>query len=89
VAIVVLPVAVAIAYGWSAVARAGERQVRSELELGRRSAALVLAAQLDQATEAVLSLGHDPTCRGRWRRGTARGSRPSWTARPRPSCCWP
>jgi two-component system, cell cycle response regulator len=60
VAIVVLPVAVAIAYGWSAVARAGERQVRSELELGRRSAILVLAAQLDQATDAVLSLGHDP-----------------------------
>jgi two-component system, cell cycle response regulator len=60
VAIVVLPVAVAIAYGWSAVARAGERQVRSEPELGRRSATLALAAQLGQATEAVLSLGHDP-----------------------------
>jgi hypothetical protein len=38
----------------------GRRQVRSELGLGRRSATLVLAAQLDQVTEAVLSLGHDP-----------------------------
>jgi two-component system cell cycle response regulator len=60
VAIVVLPVAVATAYGWSAVARASERQVRSELELSRRSATLVLAAQLEQAGDAVRSVARDP-----------------------------
>jgi two-component system, cell cycle response regulator len=60
VAIVVLPVAVVTAYGWSAVARASERQVRSELELSRRSATLVLAAQLEQAADAVRSVARDP-----------------------------
>lgn len=60
VAIVVLPVAVVTAYGWSAVTRASERQVRSELELSRRSATLVLAAQLDQAADAVRSIARDP-----------------------------
>ena len=53
VAIVALPVAVVTAYGWSAVTWASERQVRSALELSRRSATLVLAAQLDQAADAV------------------------------------
>jgi hypothetical protein len=60
VAIVVLPVAVVTAYGWSAVTRASERQVRSELELSRRSATLVLAAQLAQAADAVRSIARDP-----------------------------
>jgi diguanylate cyclase (GGDEF)-like protein len=60
VAIVVLPVAVVTAYGWSAVARASERQVRSELELSRRSATLVLAAQLEQAADVVGSVARDP-----------------------------
>jgi two-component system, cell cycle response regulator len=60
VAIVVLPVAVATAYGWSAVARTGERQVRAELDLSRRSAMLVLAAQLEQAADAVRSVARDP-----------------------------
>ena len=61
VAIVVLTVAVVTAYGWSAVTRASERQVRSELELSRRSATLVLAAQLEQAADAVRSIARDPT----------------------------
>jgi len=60
VAIVVLPVAVVTGYGWSAVARASERQLRSELELSRRSATLVLAAQLEQAADAVRSVARDP-----------------------------
>ncbi|HEU4398665.1 MAG TPA: diguanylate cyclase [Actinomycetota bacterium] len=60
VAIVVLPVAVVTGYGWSAVARASERQLRSELELSRRSATLVLSAQLEQAADAVRSVARDP-----------------------------
>ena len=38
VVIVVLPVTAVTAYGWQAVARSSQRQVRSELELARRSA---------------------------------------------------
>ena len=60
VATVVLPVAAVSAYGWRAVSRAADRQLRSELDLGRRSATLVLAAQLDQATDTVLSVANDP-----------------------------
>jgi hypothetical protein len=89
VATVVLPVAAVSAYGWRAVSRAADRQLRSELDLGRRSATLVLAAQLGQATDTVLSIANDPPRSGRWPRGTRRGSRPCSTARARPTCCWP
>lgn len=89
VATVVLPVAVVTAYGWSAVTRASERQVASELELSRRSATLVLAAQLDQAADAVRSIARDPALQRRWRHATAAGSRPSSTASRRPTCCSP
>jgi hypothetical protein len=89
VAIVVLPVAVVTAYGWSAVTRASERQAHSELELSRRSATLVLAAQLDQAaTRSGRSLATRP-CSGPWRHATAKGSRPCSTGSARPTCCSP
>jgi hypothetical protein len=38
IVIVVLPVTAVTAYGWQAVARSSQRQIRSELELARRSA---------------------------------------------------
>jgi len=60
VAIVVLPFTAVTAYGWQAVARSSERQVRSELELARRSAMVALTAQLERAEDARLALANDP-----------------------------
>jgi hypothetical protein len=89
VAIVVLPVAVATAYGWSAVARTSERQIRSELDLSRRSAMLVLAAQLEQAADAVRSVARDPALqRALVARDRARLQAVLDASAP-PTCCWP
>jgi sensor histidine kinase regulating citrate/malate metabolism len=44
VVIVVLPVTVVTAYGWHAVARSTQRQVRSELEQARGSATVAFTA---------------------------------------------
>ena len=44
VVIVVLPVTAVTAYGWRAVARSSQRQVRSELELARRSVSAAFLA---------------------------------------------
>ena len=60
VIIVVLPVTAVTAYGWQAVARSTQRQVRSELELARRSATVALTAQAERAHEAVAGLARDP-----------------------------
>jgi uncharacterized FlgJ-related protein len=50
VVIVVLPVTAVTAYGWQAVARSSQRQVRSELELARRSATVAFLARVERAT---------------------------------------
>jgi two-component system, cell cycle response regulator len=60
VAIVVLPVTALSAFGWRAAARVGERQVRSELELARRSAMVAFSAQAERARDAVAALSRDP-----------------------------
>jgi two-component system cell cycle response regulator len=60
VTIVVLPVTAVTAYGWQALARSSERQVRSELELARRSAMLALAVQLQRSQDAARALAADP-----------------------------
>jgi hypothetical protein len=60
VAIVVLPVTALSAFGWRTAARVGERQVRSELELARRSAMLALSAQAERARDAVAAVSRDP-----------------------------
>ncbi len=60
VIIVVLPVTAVTAYGWQAVARSTQRQVRSELELARRSAAVAFTARVERAHEAVATLARDP-----------------------------
>ena len=60
VIIVVLPVTAVTAYGWQAVARSTQRQVRSELELARRSATVALTARAERAHEAVAGLARDP-----------------------------
>jgi two-component system, cell cycle response regulator len=60
VAIVVLPVTAVTAYGWQAVARSNERQVRSELELARRTVMVAFAARAERAHEAVVTVANDP-----------------------------
>jgi two-component system, cell cycle response regulator len=60
VAIVVLPVTAVTAYGWQAVARSSQRQVRSELELARRSAISAFKAQVQRADDAKNALANDP-----------------------------
>jgi two-component system, cell cycle response regulator len=60
VIIVVLPVTAVTAYGWQAVARSTQRQVRSELELARRSATVAITARAERAHEAVAGLARDP-----------------------------
>ena len=60
VVIVVLPVTAVTAYGWHAVARSSQRQVRSELELARRSATVAFLARIERANEAVTALANDP-----------------------------
>jgi two-component system cell cycle response regulator len=60
VAIVVLPVTAVTAYGWQAVARASQRQARSELEVARRSAMVAFTARAERAQEAVVTLVNDP-----------------------------
>jgi len=56
VAIVVLPVTAVTISSWRAVAGAADRQVRNELEFARRSATLLFAAQIKQATDLVNAL---------------------------------
>ena len=58
--IVVLPVTAVTAYGWHAVARSTERQVRNELELARASAMVAFDARVERAQEAVAALARDP-----------------------------
>jgi two-component system, cell cycle response regulator len=60
VVIVVLPVTAVTAYGWQAVARSSQRQVRSELELARRSATAAFLARVERANEAMTALANDP-----------------------------
>jgi len=60
VIIVVLSVTAVTAYGWQVVARSTQRQVRSELELARRSAAVAFTARVERAHEAVATLARDP-----------------------------
>jgi hypothetical protein len=61
VVIVVLPVTVVTAYGWHAVARSTQRQVRSELEQARGSATVAFTARAERAHEAVAALARDPS----------------------------
>jgi two-component system cell cycle response regulator len=60
VAIVVLPVTAVTLYGWQAVARSSERQVRSDLELARHSAMAAFTARAERAQAAVVALANDP-----------------------------
>jgi two-component system, cell cycle response regulator len=60
VIIVVLPVTAVTAYGWQAVARSTQRQIRSELQLARNSAAVAFDARLERAHGAVAALARDP-----------------------------
>jgi hypothetical protein len=60
VTIVVLPVTAVTAYGWQAVARSTQRQIRSELQLARNSAAVAFDARLERAHGAVATLARDP-----------------------------
>jgi two-component system cell cycle response regulator len=60
VVIVVLPVTAVTVYGWQAVARSSQRQIRSELELARRSATVAYLARVERANEAVVALANDP-----------------------------
>jgi len=60
VVIVVLPVAVATAYGWQAVARSSQRQVQAELEQARRSAVVAFGTRADRAQQAMTVLADDP-----------------------------
>jgi two-component system, cell cycle response regulator len=61
VVIVVLPVTVVTAFGWHAVARSTQRQVRSELEQARGSATVAFTARVERAHEAVAALARDPS----------------------------
>jgi hypothetical protein len=49
IVIVVVPVTAVTAYGWSAVARTTQRQVRSELELACASARVAFENRLERA----------------------------------------
>jgi two-component system, cell cycle response regulator len=60
VIIVVLPVTAVTAYGWQAVARSTQRQIRSELQLARNSATVAFDARLERAHGAVATLARDP-----------------------------
>jgi diguanylate cyclase (GGDEF)-like protein len=60
VIIVVLPVTAVTAYGWQAVARSTQRQIHSELQLARNSAAVAFDARLERAHGAVAALARDP-----------------------------
>ena len=60
VSIVVLPVTAVTAYGWQAVARSTQRQIRAELQLARNSAAVAVNARIERAHGAVASLARDP-----------------------------
>jgi hypothetical protein len=90
VVIVVLPVTAVTAYGWQAVARSSQRQVRSELELARRSATAAFLARVERPNEAVTALANGPVlleamAAGNARRGCGRCS----AARARRTCSWP
>jgi hypothetical protein len=60
IVIVVVPVTAVTAYGWSAVARTTQRQVRSELELARAPAQVAVDDRLRRARDAVIDLARDP-----------------------------
>jgi hypothetical protein len=60
VIIVMLPVTAVTAYGWQAVARSTDRQVRSELEMARGAATVALTARFERTHEAVAALARDP-----------------------------
>ncbi|HEY7605561.1 MAG TPA: diguanylate cyclase [Actinomycetes bacterium] len=60
VIIVVLPVTAVTAYGWQAVARSNQRQIRAELQLARNTAAVAFNARIERAHGAVASLARDP-----------------------------
>jgi two-component system cell cycle response regulator len=75
VIIVVLPVTAVTAYGWHAVARSTQRQVRSDLEQARGSATVAFTARLERAHEAVAALANDPTLLQAMAAGDARGVR--------------
>ena len=59
IVIVVVPVTAVTAYGWSAVARTAQRQVRSELELARASTQVAFENRLERARDAVVALARD------------------------------
>ena len=89
VIIVVLPVTAVTAYGWHAVARSTQRQIRSELQLARNSAAVAFDARLERAHGAVATLARDP---GPLQALAAGGSAPamrSGTSTSRPRSCAP
>jgi hypothetical protein len=87
---VVVPVTAATAYGWSAVARTTQRQVRSELELARASAQVAFDDRLRRARDAVAALARDPDLlRAHGRRGTPARCGPCSAARARPTSSWP
>jgi len=60
VAIVVVPLVAVTFYGWRQVTAGQARQVSAELDQTRRSATLLLASQLGQATAAAQVLARDP-----------------------------
>jgi two-component system, cell cycle response regulator len=60
VIIVVLPVTAVTAYGWHAVARSTQRQVRTELALARGEATAAFGVRMERAHEAVAALARDP-----------------------------
>jgi sensor histidine kinase regulating citrate/malate metabolism len=55
IVIVVMPLTAVTAYGWSAVARTTQRQVRSKLELACASAQVAFENRLERARDAVAS----------------------------------
>ena len=89
VIIVVLPVTAVTAYGWQAVARSTDRQVRSQLEMARGAATVALTARFERAHEAVAALAATRRCSRPWRPGTRPSSGWSSAARGRRTCSWP
>jgi len=89
VIIVVLPVTAVTAYGWHAVARSTQRQIRSELQLTRNSAAVAFDARLERAHGAVAALAGDPGLSRPWPPGTGAGSRRCCAASGCRTSSWP
>ena len=86
VIIVVLPVTAVTAYGWQAVARSTQRQIRSELQLARNSAAVAFVARLDRAHGAWPATR---ACSRPWPPATGAVSRRCWGASGCRTCSWP